>query len=193
MLGWCIDGKCNDIKGIVTGSIYREEICFESVIFCSTGRTHQYTWYERCPINTSVLLSRLFNSHKALLPSNGQYNSSGLIKKSGCTHCHALSYIESKVFIVTVSYVSDSEICSMTFNILAESLAHLFPLFIRIGNQYNHSSASPFRNQFASHTGKLCMANVTPSIAYAVDVISLAWSGILVYAFPPSCFVFSFF
>ena len=34
----------------------------------------------------------------------------------------------------------------MTFNILAESLAHLFPLFIRIGNQYNHSSASPFRN-----------------------------------------------
>ena len=79
-----------------------------------------------------------------------------------------------------MSYVSDSEICSMTFNILAESLAHLFPLFIRIGNQYNHSSASPFRNQFASHTGKLCIAIATPSIAYAVDVISLAWSGILV-------------
>jgi len=46
---------------------YREEICFGSVIFCSTARTHQFTWYENCPINTPVLLSRLFSSHKALL------------------------------------------------------------------------------------------------------------------------------
>lgn len=55
-----------------------------------------------------------------------------------------------------MSYVSEKDTCSTTFNILAKSLAHLIPLFIHRGNQYNHSSASPFRIAYGKTLYRQC-------------------------------------